>query len=164
MTMADLKPIMRALRDFRSARGLTQDDVANRLGISRKTYLLFESTRWFPPPRERGHFVKRLHDLDAGLAQTLVGILGQTLEDHVVVRQPAASGGAGAGPPLDAKEAKRAYDVVIYECAEELEMSPRALRPIAANVLARLAASGITLAQAAPLAKAALEAKKTDRG
>jgi transcriptional regulator with XRE-family HTH domain len=162
MSTADLKPIMRALRTFRSARGLTQEDIAGVLGLSRKTYLLFETARWFPPARERGHFVKRLYDLDPGLAHTLVGILGEKLDDHVVVRQPAASPGSANGPPLDLKEAKRAYDVVIYESAEELEMSPRSLRPIAANVLAKLAASGITLAQAAPLAKAALGAKKKE--
>jgi transcriptional regulator with XRE-family HTH domain len=163
MSIADRKPIMRALRTFRSARGLTQEEIADVLGISRKTYLLFETTRWFPPARERGHFVKRLYDLDPGLAHTLVGILGETLEDHVVVRELPASSGAAIVAPLDPKEAKRGYDVAIYESAEELEMSPRSLRPIAANVLAKLDASGITLAQAAALAKTALGAKKNER-
>jgi transcriptional regulator with XRE-family HTH domain len=147
-------PLRDALREFRQDRHLTQDEMAESLGISRKTYLLFETCRWLPPARERGHFVKVLHGHDPALAKLLAGFLDQKVEEVAL---------SADAPKLDATEAKRVFDIAVYETAEELDMNPRALRPIVAGVIERLAASGITLSQAAALAKAtrALSAKKS---
>lgn len=57
------------LRTWRERAPATQDQVAAVLGISRKTYVLFESGRWFPSEREHHFFVHRLHALDPALGE-----------------------------------------------------------------------------------------------
>ena len=157
MKISDLQPIVDALVACREKHRLTQEEMGAELGISRKTYHLFESSAWLPPDRERAHFVKRLYDLDPAAAQTFVGVLGETLEQYVLALP---SPGPRAAP-LDPKHAKLAFDAALYATAEAFEMSPKALRPMAAELLARLAESGVTLAQAAALAWQAASAPST---
>jgi hypothetical protein len=165
--MDDLLPLRVALQEFRAERGLTQVEAGALLGISRKTYVLFESCRWLPPEREYGHFIKRLHDFDPEIAQLLMRITGRKIDDHVVVRDRVVTSGSAASasqvPALGAVEAKRAFDVAVFETAEELEMSAGSVRPIVAAVLAKLAGTAIALGQAAELAQAAAEKKGKGR-
>jgi len=151
-TIEERRTLQAALRACRTRLRVTQEELADALGISRKTYVLFESCRWLPSARERGHFVKELHGLDPAA-------VGETLEDHVMTL-PSAAG--TVVKPIDAKQAKLVFHAALYETAEELEMAPKDLRPIAAGLLAKLADSGITLAQAATLAKSAGTARKKE--
>jgi len=160
MKMSDLRPLARALDACRKKRAFTQAQMADALMISRKTYVLFENCRWLPPVRERGHFVRSLYNLDPATAQAFVDVLGRTIEEYTLVRQPASAGNV----PIDAKQAKLVFDAAVYATAEDLDMSPKAVRPIAATLLGRLAESGVTLAQAAGLAKAAEAARKKAAG
>lgn len=158
-TIEERRTLQAALRACRTRLRVTQEELADALGISRKTYVLFESCRWLPSARERGHFVKELHGLDPAAAAALVAAVGETLEDHVMTL-PSAAG--TVVKPIDAKQAKLVFHAALYETAEELEMAPKDLRPIAAGLLAKLADSGITLAQAATLAKSAGTARKKE--
>jgi DNA-binding XRE family transcriptional regulator len=147
---ADLAPLAEALRECRKRLRVTQEEMGASLGISRKTYHLFETQRWFPDAREHAHFAKRLHELDPALAGVFADVNGEALEEYAIVKL--APGAAEAG--LDPKQAKLVFEAAVYATAEELDMSPKAVRPIAAGVLTRLAESGISLAQAAALANA----------
>jgi transcriptional regulator with XRE-family HTH domain len=136
---------------FRKGHGLTQGQLADRLGISRKTYVALEVRSWLPRARERSYFIKRLHDIHPPAAKALADALGKPLEDYVQVR-PVTT--AGAVVPLEADHAKLVLDSAILGVAEQLDMSPRALRPIVAALLERLAAAGMPMGQAATIAKA----------
>ncbi len=135
------------LRYARARLQLTQEEMGKKLGISRKTYTLFETRRWFPAPRERRHFVKALHELDPVAADALARAMGESLADHVAVSPPSHA------PSLDPQRAKLAFDASLYATAEELDVTPRALRAIAAALLGRLAETGLTMAQAVELAR-----------
>jgi transcriptional regulator with XRE-family HTH domain len=154
---SDLQPLCEALYFFRKERGLNQGDIASELGISRKTYVLLESNRWLPQPRAQAHFVKQLHRLHPPLAKVFADLMGASVADFVEVRPVVASPPPAAGTtvavPLEAKHAELVLDSAILGVAEQLDMSPRALRPIVAALLERLAAAGMPMGQAATIAK-----------
>jgi DNA-binding XRE family transcriptional regulator len=153
MKQQDIVPFCYALSAARRARGLTQADVAGELGISRKTYILLESARWLPPSRQRSHVVRVLHGLFPAVAEELVKVFGDTLADYVQVQSVVQVAPARA---LEATHAKLVFDSAVLGVAEELDASPRMLRPLLAGLLARLDAAGMPMAQAAGLAKAAV--------
>jgi DNA-binding XRE family transcriptional regulator len=159
MKLSDLRPFAHALQACRKKHGLTQAQMAEALSMTRKTYILFESGRWLPAIRERSHFIKLLYDRDPAAAHALVAALGTTLEDHVFVRSP-----EGKTAPSDAAQAKLLHDAAVYATAEQLDLSPKAVRPIAASLFARLAESGVTMEQAAALAKGAASGGKKGAG
>lgn len=156
MKARDLQPLREALYFFRKERGLTQGDLASELGISRKTYILLESNRWLPTPRAQADFVKQLHRLHPPAAKVFADIMGASIADFVEVRSAVAAPAppAGSAPaPLEAGHARLVLDSAILGVAEQLDMSPRILRPIVAALLERLAAAGMPMGQAATIGK-----------
>jgi DNA-binding XRE family transcriptional regulator len=155
MKQEDLLPFCRALRAARRANGWTQEHVASELGISRKTYVLMESTRWLPSQRQRAHFVRLLQRMIPTAAEELVRLFGETLDDYVDAKPVVPVQPAPAVPLLEAKYAKLVFDSALLGVAEELDASPRMLRPLVASLLQRLDVVGMPMAQAAGLAKEA---------
>lgn len=155
MKADDIRPFSRALSSARAAHGWTQEDVASALGISRKTYLLMESTRWLPSARQRAHFVRVLHRMIPAAAEELVRLFGETLADYVDTNpaSPGQPAPPAVAPLLDTKYARLVFDSALLGVAEELDTSPRILRPLLASLLERLDAAGMPMTQAAGLAK-----------
>jgi DNA-binding XRE family transcriptional regulator len=149
MKADDLAGLTRLLRAGRAAKHLTQEDAADHLGISRKTYLLMESRRWLPQARERSHFARRLRELHAPAADEFVRLFPEAAEDDAEA-QRRARGVAELG----AAQAKLVFDSAVLGVAEELEQSPRLVRALVAAILERLHAGGMPMAQAAAIAKA----------
>lgn len=134
-----------ALQTWREGVKATQDEVAAGLGISRKTYVLFESGRWFPSAREHHFFVHRLDALDPALGEAYARTMGCTSADFGVAPR-------GAAPSLDATQARAAYDAAVYGAAEEADVPPKTARLIVASVVAKLRHAGVTMEQAEQLA------------
>lgn len=63
--------VNRTLVDARSARGLTQKDVASRMGISLNHYSFIERGRRTPPPPMWFRLQKVLHLSDAELVRAM---------------------------------------------------------------------------------------------
>ncbi len=120
--------------------------MAEHVGVSRKTYILLETARWFPPYKERAHFLRALAELDFKLVDAAVELLGGTLDDHVFKK-------THDGPRLDAESAKAALDDAIREGADAMDVTARTFRPAVARALVRLAEAGVTMDQAAKLVK-----------
>lgn len=142
---ADLEPLMRALRKFRAANHLTQQEMADELGISRKTYVLFETCRWFPPFKERAHTLKRLHELDRALADTFLQVTGEDLSDYAI---DAGSNGTAQQSGISATAARAAYEKAVSIVAAERDLTRSAVKRVATSVIAALAAAGLTMQQA----------------
>jgi len=157
MKQEDLLPLRRELREARKKSRMTQDDMATYLGMSRKTYALFESCRWVPTRQRRWHVVTKLHAVHPPAVHSLLKALGQTLDDYTF---GVAASPAEAPPTLDAKQAKLAFDAALYSTAEDAELPPKVLRSVANMLLSRLADAGVTLAQAVAMAKSAVAQKK----
>jgi DNA-binding XRE family transcriptional regulator len=133
------------LEEYRTSDGTTQDDLASALAISRKTYILLESGRWLPGPRERHHMVHTLHRFDPALAATFAALYDTRLEEW------------GVAPPvaparLDPVHARHAYDAAVYAAAEKADLPAKTFRPVVAAVLASLREAGMSLQQAVEVA------------
>lgn len=136
------------LEECRKAHGLTQDEMAGELDISRKTYVFLETGRWVPHPRERHHMIHTLHKLDPAAAEAYAAMYELPVSYWGIA--PVA---VAAPKPLDAQQARHAYTAALYDAAEEAELPANLLRPFVAAVLAALRESGMSLEQAAEVAK-----------
>jgi DNA-binding XRE family transcriptional regulator len=125
--------------------------MAEELGISRKTYVLLETARWYPPYKERAHMLKVLHDVSPELAATFLQVTGASLEDHaVVVQTPAAQ----VLPPSRIA-VKAAYAGAVAQVAEEQDLTASAVTKVASAVLAKMVNAGVGDASLASAADAA---------
>jgi DNA-binding XRE family transcriptional regulator len=147
------------LEERRKAVNSTQNDMASALGISRKTYVLMESGRWLPAPRAGHHMVHVLHGFDPALAAAYAALYDNTVEDFGVA-PPAPA----APPKLDPQQARHAYDAAVYAAAEGEDIPAKTLRPVVAAVLAALHEAGMSLEQAAEVAREAAAKSKPARG
>lgn len=134
------------LEECRKALGLTQDDMAAILGISRKTYVFLETGRWLPHAREQHHMIHTLHKYAPAAAEAYAAIHERDVSEWGIA--PAAP-----AAPLDPHQARHAYAAALYDAAEEAELPANLLRPVVAAVLAALRESGMSLEQAADVAK-----------
>jgi transcriptional regulator with XRE-family HTH domain len=150
ITNADMRPLAKALRETRTARGAVQEEMADALGMSRKTYLLFENARWYPAYKERAYLLARLHEIEPALVPVFLGVTGETLGEHVLVREVAAA--VVTAPVLSVAATKAAYETVVAEVAVERDMTISATRKVAAALVKRLAAAGVTVEGAAGVA------------
>jgi DNA-binding XRE family transcriptional regulator len=147
------------LEEWRKSDNSTQDAMASALGISRKTYVLLESGRWVPGARQQHHMVHTLHRFDPALAVAYAALYDTEVEDWGVA-PPAPA----APPKLDPQHARPAYDAAVYAAAEEHDLPAQTLRPVLAAVLAALRQAGMSLEQAAEVAKEAAAKSKPARG
>ncbi len=131
------------LEQYRTSDGTTQDVLACALAISRKTYILLESGRWLPGPRERHHMVHTLHRFDPALAAEFAALYDTRVEDWGVAPAPAR---------LDPVHARHAYDAAVYAAAEKAGLPAKTFRPLVAAVLASLREAGMSLEQAVEVA------------
>ena len=146
------------LEEYRMSDHTTQDVLAGALAISRKTYILLESGRWLPGPRERHHMVHVLHGFDPALAAAFAALYDTRLEEWGIA--PAAH-----AAPLDARQARHAYDAAVYAAAEQADLPAKTLRPFVAAVLASLREAGMSLEQAVEVAReSAVQASAPGRG
>jgi DNA-binding XRE family transcriptional regulator len=151
MSKEALRAFTALLREWRTESGATQEQMADTLVISRKTYVLFESSRWLPPMKEQAFTLKILHALDPALAEAFLAALDATVEDFAI---PLAPHGADAAAELPDEQAKAAYDAAVYSTAEQFDMSPKAMRAIVTTLLEKMSASKLSMRKAAALAKA----------
>jgi transcriptional regulator with XRE-family HTH domain len=122
---------------------LTQDEVGAHLGVSGRTIHRWETDQRRPRPRELPHLLRRLHELSPPLAARLASATGVALE------------AAGIAPAVSASDVaqRNALDAAICAAAEELDVSPRRLRPGVAALLARLREARVSIEDAAAFAE-----------
>jgi DNA-binding XRE family transcriptional regulator len=138
------------LEEYRTSDGTTQDVLACALAISRKTYILLESGRWLPGPRERHHMVHTLHRFDPALAAEFAALYDTRLEEWGI-----APADPAAPARLDPVHARHAYDAAVYAAAEKVDLPAKTGRPFVAAVLASLREAGMSLHQAVEVAQEA---------
>jgi hypothetical protein len=85
-------------------------------------------------------------------AEHLARLFGETLADYLEAK-PLAPVQPAHASLLDAPHARLVFDSALLGAAEELDTSPRILRPLLASLLERLETAGMPMAQAAGLAR-----------
>jgi DNA-binding XRE family transcriptional regulator len=143
-----------ALRSWRKRVRRTQEHIAKALGISRKTYVLFESGRWRVPAREQSHFADMLRELDPNTGALFARAHGIVYEEREPETSPSLVAPTVAAVPPSAY-ARAVVDASLYSVAEKLDVAPRTVRAIASALFARLQAADISITQAAEMVAAA---------
>ncbi len=146
---SDLETLSKALRLARMQLGFKQSEMAEVLAMSRKTYVLFETARWYPPYKERAFIIRRFYLIAPSLVPVFLHAAGETLAEHTVTVKTAPPQPVA---PLSAAATRAAVDTAIAEVAVERDMTIGATRKIAVALVTRLAAANVGLAE---LAKAA---------
>jgi transcriptional regulator with XRE-family HTH domain len=130
--------VSKVLRSARTANGLTQEEGASMLDISRKTYLLLERRRWLPQPRARAHFARQLRGYHPPAADEFARILAASGAEDV----------EGAVETLaDPATAKLVFDSALLALAERLDVPSKTLRPAVAGFLEALSSGGMAMGQ-----------------
>jgi DNA-binding XRE family transcriptional regulator len=139
ITQDQMAPFARALRAARLEAQLLQEDLADRLGMSRKTYILFETGRWFPPYKERAWTMRQLQNLDPGLVEPFLAVANDVLADHALEIQPPPP------PPRDPNAARATFDAIVAQVAAERDMTTSAVTKVAASLVGRFLVHGISV-------------------
>ena len=140
-----------ALMYLRKAMRWTQQELAVRLGVSRRTLVSWENTHWLPPHKQRLHVVLTIGESSPEfalkVAQTL-GLGGDPLAQPTLAALERAVEAADQPPPPErpSPEALRtAVDATVRFEADGLNVTASALRGAITRTLTTAAATGATL-------------------
>jgi DNA-binding XRE family transcriptional regulator len=157
---------------MRVRRGLqwSQDDLAARLGVSRKTVSHWECGHWLPPANLHMHIITALYDAPSEHVLAMADTLG--VSAHPVAKALLASHRAALGLSSDgvARAPARTaadptllatVDAILRDAADTLDVSANDLRVVLAHALGACAERGATL-EAARDAVAIKESRKRE--
>lgn len=119
----------------RKALKLSQTELGDRAGVSRRTVMRWELDRGRPSGPDLGRVVAIIHALHPGHADAIASAAGQSL---------AAFGLAGGGVPR-AVPSDHVGDGLVAVAAEVLDVSPRLVRPALIAALRRARALGLSI-------------------
>ncbi|HEY1695502.1 MAG TPA: helix-turn-helix transcriptional regulator [Polyangiaceae bacterium] len=116
---------------------LTQGQLGEKLGVSRRTVNRWVSRGFELAPFQARELAQLVHRVDAALAAEIAAAVGSNLEAMGVVAP------AHAAQASDAN--RRRVDTVVCAAAEALDLSPRAVRPALLAAFRRARETGLTL-------------------
>jgi transcriptional regulator with XRE-family HTH domain len=152
-----------AVMRMRKELGWTQNALAARLGISRRTLSTWESGYWLPPFKERLHVVLKLRDVPPQHVLEIADALGLGTDPMVQALltpfrdalygpdeddAPPAAPAAPSPPPSPRpapEQLRAAMDVVVRETADALDARPNDVRAAITRALAACEALGANL-------------------
>jgi hypothetical protein len=133
------------------ALGFTHDALATRLGTSRRTIVRWGSDDATPTKSQLEELARIVFPADAELAAQVARAAGSTLEGLRL--------GDDAAPRALTLGTQHMADLIVCAGAEALDVSPRAMRPAAAAMIARMRELGITVDAAHAVLTPAKKAK-----
>jgi DNA-binding XRE family transcriptional regulator len=143
---------MWALRSLREEMGWSQDDLAARIGTTRRTLGNWENGYWLPEVKERVHIVVAVHDAPPACVLAVADALGLTRVPAVAPLldqyRSALRGPSEPPRPRPSAEALRvAVDAVVHPAADALDVRSSDLRAAVARVLTVCVELGADLGQ-----------------
>jgi transcriptional regulator with XRE-family HTH domain len=163
------------LRLLREELGWTQETLAARLGVSRRTLVSWECGYWLPPVKQRVHVLLALHGVPPEYLLDLAAALGVSTDEairplldpleracdaeeeaHAALLAPAPQ--VAPRPSPDALRA--AVDVVVRTSADALDVRASDLRAAVTRVLAACAELGADIDEV----RGAVEAPSASKG
>jgi len=127
MSKNAIKGVPALLGDARRALRLTQAELAELLGSSKRTVQRWETKRAHPSARELATLAGHVHPHDAEVAEELAAAIGQTLLSlGIVAPPPPPPAPPPAGPPPMPRDL--AVDAVVCVASDALGAMPSAVR------------------------------------
>jgi transcriptional regulator with XRE-family HTH domain len=131
------------LIDARRILGVSQGELGERLGASRRTGQRWEAGRAKPGPTELGRLAALVHAEDPKLAAEIATVGGSSLESLGLVKPTRP---APAAPPPPAPPAEHVVDAVVCAAAEAIGVMPDAVRPALRAAFRRARLVGLDVA------------------
>jgi hypothetical protein len=160
--------LMEARRTLR----LSQQDLGNIMGLSKRTIIRMEQGRSSPIPLQYERVARALFPVNPALAEHYAGAAATTLVEMGLVAPapppaPATPPPAAGPPPLDPAASRSMADSIVCVAAEAMDASPRAVRPALLAAFERMKALGMGVETvlhglAADNRQGARAARKTD--
>ena len=113
----------------RAALHLTQVDLAEALGASRRTGQRWDADKSYPSNAQLRDLAKRVHPVDPKLASEIAASMDTTVETLGLVPPPPAPSAQPSPPPLPAPPVASVVDSLVCAAAEAMDIVPRAVRP-----------------------------------
>ncbi|HEY8041344.1 MAG TPA: helix-turn-helix transcriptional regulator [Polyangiaceae bacterium] len=123
MTIHVIKGAPALLGDARRALMLSQEQLANAIGSSKRTVQRWETNRAHPSTGEMAKVAALVHPQDPAIAAEIAASIGQTLESLGLVPPPPP-----APPPLPPMPRHLAVDAVVCVASDALGVTPGAVR------------------------------------
>lgn len=132
--------LAQAIRDARLAIGLTQEELARRLGLKGRAVYRWERDDSAPRRRHRAALIAAVNAVNQSAGATLAAVIGGVAKGRrgVAVVAPAAA----PAPPSDTK---LVVELAIFGFADELDLPPRRVRIGLGRLLKRLRETNVTL-------------------
>ena len=147
-----------ALMNLRDEQGWTQDTLAAKLGISKRTLSNWECGYWLPPFKQRVQVVLSLHDAPPEYVLAIADGLGVSLDPAAApFLQPYRDALEGAAPgeepppppaprpPVNPEELRSAMDAIVRDAADAMNVPANELRAAIGRALTACAELGGTL-------------------
>jgi transcriptional regulator with XRE-family HTH domain len=150
-------PFAAALTAARQAAGVTQTQIARELELYPNQVHRWEKQGTFPSMEKRIAVLRMLKGAPRALLDELARQSDVTLESIGMGLPPppppsppahAAAASPATAPPM-AANAQATIDDAVREAAEEMDVSPKVLRPALSRMLDRLARTGVPIDAAA---------------
>ena len=136
--------LMEARRTLR----LSQQDLGDIMGLSKRTIIRMEQGRSSPIPSQYASVARALYPVDPALAEHYAGAAGTTLEAMGLVA-PSPPPAVPTPPPPSAQVAsdpatsRSMVDSIVCVAAEAMDASPRAVRPALLAAFERMKTLGL---------------------
>ena len=149
-----------ALWGLRRERQWTQETLASKLGVAKRTLSHWECGHWLPPVRQRLHVLLALHDMPPAHVLAVADGLGisadpaaqsflQQYEDALDPPEPVAPPApvvvAPPRVPIDPEVLRASMDALVRDAADAMNVSANELRAAVGRALATCAELGATL-------------------
>jgi transcriptional regulator with XRE-family HTH domain len=131
--------LAQAIRDARLAIGLTQEELARRLGLKGRAVYRWERDDSAPRRRHRAALIAAVNAVNQSAGATLAAAISSVSKGR---RGGATVAAASAPPPSDTK---LAVELAIFGFADELDLPPRRVRLCLGRLLKRLRETNVTL-------------------
>jgi transcriptional regulator with XRE-family HTH domain len=149
-----------ALMQLRAKHKWTQETLASKLGVAKRTLSHWECGHWLPPVRQRLHVLLALHDVPPEYVLEVADGLGisadpaaqsflQQYEDALDPPEPVAPPApvvvAPPRVPIDPERLRASMDTLVRDAADAMNVSANELRAALGRALATCAELGGTL-------------------
>lgn len=166
MAKSATKGLPAVLGDARRALGMTQAQLADLIGSSKRTVQRWETSRAHPYAQDLAKLAGHVHPHDAEVAAELAAAMGQTLESLGLVVPPLPAPPPPPPPPAGPPPMPRhlAVDAVVCVASEALGAVPNAVRGVLLAAFRRARELGLSCEEVEQALDAALRPAAAAKG
>jgi DNA-binding XRE family transcriptional regulator len=154
LVVAEPKTVRRLIGTCRAVLGMSQGELGDALGVSRRTIIRWQRGHTYPVPAQALQLADLVREEDDDLADELIAAIGidEPTQPEADIAQPAVASEAVVTSPAPPPEPTgpapvHAIDSIVCVAADAASLVPRAMRPALLAAFTRAMEMGYTLEQ-----------------